>query len=104
MLSRRLTWSIIQTLLSRGVSASAGRGGKEKFKREPGKPGSVNKFNYNTIKDSCLNMKPEIGMVVPEDYHCQVKFKDLCEILLTDDTFSPYLSPTRRISQKNATA
>ena len=49
-------------------------------------------------------MKPEIGMVVPEDYHCQVKFKDLCEILLTDDTFSPYLSPTRRISQKNATA
>ena len=45
LLSRRLTCSIIQIISSRGVSAIAGRAGNEKFKRDPGKPGSVNKFN-----------------------------------------------------------
>ena len=45
LLSWRLTRSIIQSISSRGVSAGAGRDKKEKFKREPGKPGSVNKFS-----------------------------------------------------------
>ena len=42
-----MTWSIIQSISSRGVSAGAERDGKEKFKREPGSPGSIPNTSAN---------------------------------------------------------
>ena len=50
----RLTWSIIQSISSRGVSAVAGRAGEIKIKRDHPRPGSGRQLYEETIYNSVL--------------------------------------------------